>query len=669
MSVRRFGRACAALLGLTTIAGAVVAGPATDASAAVGSMTLSGWSLPGDRRYGIGFDALNTSGSSPGGYEAYYEWGTAGRSTNADNPQLPSSVSFNAGFAMSELRLEIYSFPTGPMPWESGFRTYDPELGDGAVAVRIPGTTSANNLGAITVPRLGEAGTGKLSGKVLAHDAVGNERLKIDIFQVSGFRSTSTGYELDAFSSGESLGTNYQTGPLWNGEYIAFVTDQATGNKATGMIQINGETTFDFDLDVPCFGIDNCQFEGSVSAVPGGYHPVGPNRILDTRIGLGISTALSPGDGRNGDPNNIKRLASRLNHEFQVAGVGGVPATGVGAVLLNVTAAGSPIGGVAKLFPKPANTAWYDDQSSFPAVNPAGPLLVWGAGEDIANLVLVPVGVGGRIRVENFSAGSVNLIADVVGWFDEGQPGQVGSGLTAITPQRLLDTRNGIGGPVAPFTAGQSRDLKVAGTGSIPADASAVVSTVTGVTPSTGTYLTVWPKGTPRSETSVLNLGAGDVRPNLVTVGTGSGSSWSIFNAYGSHDVLVDATGYFRTGSGGRVTPLKAATLLDTQAGLGGPRSAFGNDETRGLQVTGRGGVPANATAVYLSVTASFGTTSSYLTVWNGAARPDTSNLNWFGGTARSNLVLVPIGPGGTVQLYNARGDVHLVADVVAYVN
>ena len=631
-------------------------------------MTLTGWSLPGDRMYGIGFDALDTSGASPGGYERYYEWSAAGASINSQNPQMPSTVSFAPGFSMSELRLEIYSFPIGPAPCPTNVcRTYDPMLGDGGVAVRIPGTASANNLGAISVPRLGEAGTGSSTGRVLSHSAVADDRLKIDIFQVSGFHTTSTGYELDAFSSGESVGATYHTGPLWNGEYIAFVTDQLTGNKATGTIDVSGETTFDFDLDVPCFGIDNCEFQGTTPAVPGGFHPVGPTRVLDTRIGLGISTAVAPGDGRNTDPNGDKRLATRLNHEFRIAGVGGVPLTGVGAVLLNVTAAGSSVGGVAKLFPKPANTAWYEDQSSFAATNPGGPLLVWGAGEDIANLVLVPVGVGGRIRVENFSTGAINLIADVVGWFDEGQPGQSGSGLTAITPDRLLDTRIGIGGPAAPFTAGQSRDLQVAGRGAIPADATAVVGTITGVTPSASTYVTVWPKGTPRSETSVVNLGAGDVRPNLLTVGVGSGSSWSIFNAYGSNDVLVDAMGYFRNGSGGLVTPIPAATLLDTQAGTGGPKRAFTTDETRTLQVTGRGGVPADATSVYLSVTASFGTTSSYLTVWNGGSRSATSNLNWFGGTARSNLVLVPIGPGGTVQLYNARGDVQLVADVVAY--
>ncbi len=661
-------RVATVLAAAATVAASLAAGTATPASAAVGSMTISGWSLPTDRMYGIGFDAVNTAGQSPGGYERYYEWSAAGASVNAVNPQLPARVSFSAGFAMSELRWEIYSFPIGPAPCPTATcRTYDPLQGDGAVTVRIPGTSGAHDIGAISIPRTGEPGTGSLSGRVSSHAAIDEGRVTLDIFQTTGFRRSSTGYELDAFSSGRSTGGTYGTGPLWDGRYIAFVTDHATGTRAVGMIDVAGVTTFDLDLDVPCFGIDDCEFSGTAPAVAGGYHPVGPNRVLDTRIGLGISEAVQPGDGRNTDPNDVKRLASRLNHEFVVTGVGGVPSRGVGAVLLNVTAAGSSTSGVAKIFPKPANTAWYDDESSFPASNPSGPLLVWGAGEDIANLMLVPVGVGGRLRIENFSPAAVHVVADVVGWFDLGQAGQTGSRLTAIAPTRLLDSRNGIGGPAAPFGAGESRTLPMTG-GGIPTDASAVVATATGVTPTTGTYLTIWPAGTGRQETSVLNLGAGDVRPNLVAVGTGAGGAWSLFNAYGSNDVLVDAVGYFRPGSGGLVTPLPAATVLDTQAGAGGPRRAFGPGEARDVPIAGRGGVPGDARAVFLSVTASFGTDSSFLTVWGDGAPPETSNLNWFAGTARSNLVLVPLGPGGTVKLSNARGTVQLVADVVAFV-
>jgi len=657
-------RVRAMVLGSALVAAVAVVGSATPASAAVGSMRISGWSLPGGGlRYGIGFDALNTSGSSPGGYEQYYEYvpGTAASDCPQVNPTLPNPVDFNAGFSMSELRLEVYSFPL------SGHCHYTHSAGDGAVVVRIPGTQSNNNIGAITLPKPGEGGTGRLFGDVLAHTAVTEGRVSVDIFQVSGFHTTSTGYELDAFSSGPSSGGSYTTGPLWDGDYIAFVTDQTTGNQAVGTITVGGDTHLDLDLDVPCFGIDDCEFHGGVTPLAGAYHPVVPARILDTRKGLGIAASVTAGDGRNSDPNNFKREISRLNHEFKVTGVGGVPTAGVGSVMLNITAASPPSGGIAKFFPKPPNTSWYDDESSFPAVNPRGPVIIWNANEDIANLMIVPVGVGGKVRIESVSGSDVNLIADVVGWFDEQQPGQTGSGLTAVAPQRLLDTRHAVGGPQRPFASGESRDLQLAGLAGIPGDASAVVGTVTGVSPARPAYVTVWPKGTGRAETSVLNSSPGSALPNLVTIGLGSGG-WSFFTDQGPHDLLFDAVGYFRQGSGGLVTAMVPSLLLDTQAGVGGPRSGFTEGENRLLQVAGRGGVPADATAVYLSVTANHSTATSYLTVWPGGPRPDTSNLNWVAGTARSDLVLVPLGPGGTVQVYNALGQVQVVADVVAYV-
>jgi hypothetical protein len=42
--------------------------------------------------------------------------------------------------------------------------------------------------------------------------------------------------------------------------------------------------------------------------------------------------------------------------------------------------------------------------------------LSFGAGETVTNLVIVPVGAGGRVEFYNRSAGSVQIMADVAGW-------------------------------------------------------------------------------------------------------------------------------------------------------------------------------------------------------------------------------------------------------------
>ncbi len=646
-------RSLAAVL-LAAGAGGAVVLPAPAAHAAT-SMSIT-WGFPAGN-YGIGWDSVCRSGSAGSNYSQYFEYPTA---LDPRNPIMPNPVRINSACTANQIRMEAYSHsPTKP---------YDAALDDGAIAVRISPSPSSQNIGQLRFPVAGQPDTGHFTARILSRTPVGEGRLHLDIFQITGQPLSSTGYAIDAFSSGVSRGDRLVSGPLWNGSYLAFIADSATGTEAVGFVDVSGDTPTEIDLDVPCFGIDNCRFTGAVADAPGAFHPLPPTRTVDTRKALGIAGAVHPGDGRNSDPDPTTRAESFENHQFVVAGVGGVPRLGVGAVLLNVTVTGGQTGGSLKLFPKPARTDPFDDQSSF-GVSPSSTQVYWRAGEDSPNLVIAKVGVGGRVRVDNVSYGDAHLVVDVLGWYDEGQPGQTGSRLVAQAPERFLDTRNGIGGPATPFTTGTTRELKVSGRPGIPAGVSAVVATVTGVGPDSQTFVTVWPAGTPRQETSVLNVAPGSVRPNLATVPPGVSGGWSLFNERGTHHMLVDVVGYYTaTGAvGGLVTPIGAARVIDTQRGLGG--AAFGPGETRAVTVTGGGAAPAGAKAVFLNTTVIDGDAWSYLTVWPGGARPETSNLNWGTGDRRSNLVLAPVGPGGTVQMFNAFGSVHIAAEVVGWVN
>ena len=89
------------------------------------------------------------------------------------------------------------------------------------------------------------------------------------------------------------------------------------------------------------------------------------------------------------------------------------------------------------------------------------------------------------------------------------------------------------------------------------------------------------------------------------------------------------------------------------------------------VQVTGQGGVPATGvSAVALNVTVADPTAAGYITVWpSGTPRPETSNLNFQAGQNIPNLVIVPVGPDGKIQLYNGSpGTVQLIADVAGYI-
>jgi hypothetical protein len=242
--------------------------------------------------------------------------------------------------------------------------------------------------------------------------------------------------------------------------------------------------------------------------VPAGgsqYHPLAPARLLDTR-----KTSAVGG-------NTARRL--------KVTGVGGVPSSGVGAVIVNVTVTAPTAAGFLTVHP--TGTA-----------RPISSNLNFVRGLTVANLVVAKVGTGGNIELYN-SAGATHVVVDVAGWFTDGAS-TTGSRFTGLNPARLLDTRS----TATPLGPGNTRALKVTGVGGVPATGVvAVVVNVTAVAPTTAGYLTVYPGGT-RPSASNLNFTAGKNVPNLVVAKVSNGSI-TIFNSSGKTHVVVDVVGWF----------------------------------------------------------------------------------------------------------------------------
>ena len=135
----------------------------------------------------------------------------------------------------------------------------------------------------------------------------------------------------------------------------------------------------------------------------GGFHPLAPARILDSRDGTGgFSSAWGPWTTR----------------PVTVAGRGGVPADAK-AVVLNVTVTDT----TAPLY----LTVWPAGQPQPTASN-----LNWPAGDTRPNLVVAKLGAGGAISVFNL-LGSTDVIADVQGWFDDGSDPAADT-LVAVSP-------------------------------------------------------------------------------------------------------------------------------------------------------------------------------------------------------------------------------------------
>ena len=158
-----------------------------------------------------------------------------------------------------------------------------------------------------------------------------------------------------------------------------------------------------------------------------------------------------------------------------------------------------------------------------------------------ANLVTVRL-KGGAIDIYNH-AGSVHVIADVVGYYATG-----GSVFVPVRNERVLDSRPATKiGPLGPWGARHEQVLDLTGRATIPSNAVAVVLNVTGVGQTRNTFLTVSPAdGARLAGTSNVNLvGGGAPRPNAVTVGLSASGAIDIYNHAGRIDVVIDVVGYF----------------------------------------------------------------------------------------------------------------------------
>ncbi|MEV6606090.1 hypothetical protein [Kutzneria sp. NPDC051319] len=231
-----------------------------------------------------------------------------------------------------------------------------------------------------------------------------------------------------------------------------------------------------------------------------------------------------------------------------------------------------------------------------------------------------------------------------------------GNGFTAVTPTRVLDTRDS-GGPVGAGAA-KLLDLSAA----VPSDATAVLLNVTAVDATGNTFVAVYPDGAPVPITSNVNVVPGRAIPNAVTVELRPGHKIDLFNKFGSVQLIVDLEGYYSPSATTGLTAQNPSRVLDTRNGIGAIRA----DSTYTLDLSNS--VPANATAVVLNLTGTNATTGTFVTAWpHGAPRPNTSSLNLVPGLDTPNGVTVQLSSDRKVDLYNKNGSVDLVADLAGY--
>jgi hypothetical protein len=165
-----------------------------------------------------------------------------------------------------------------------------------------------------------------------------------------------------------------------------------------------------------------------------------------------------------------------------------------------------------------------------------------------------------------------------------------------------------------------------------------------------------------------LHFRTGESVDNLAFVGVSGGAIM-----LGATGVPVDAALDVRavllapTLAGSSFTAIRPALALDTRT-VGGPIVV---GSPRRLVMTGTAtGVPLTASAVVLDVTGLAPAAKTWLRLYAWGQRPGAATaVRLAKDDTRSNLVVVPLGPGGAIAIANARGGVQVRVDVCGYLD
>ncbi len=408
--------------------------------------------------------------------------------------------------------------------------------------------------------------------------------------------------------------------PLVEGTYTVTVTSQAR------------TVTWSFTVDPDAaFGTVTPPPTATPVGPSAGFQPVTPARVVDTRQNLG-ATGLEAG----------------VTKTLQISGRGGVPG-GASAVSGNFTIVGQVGGGYL--------TVW-----NCGAVRPVVSTVNFGSGEVAPNAATVPLDGSGRVCV--FSTTATDLVVDVNGYFGTSGPAK----FTPVTPVRLLDTRTVPCSTSCRLGAGQTVELQIGGSGSVPAGVSAVTLNVTSTDAGDLGYITVYACDGERPEVSNLNPTPGRVRPNLVVTPVSAQGKVCVFTLNDT-DLVVDLTGYLSSGSLRRFTPSDPFRFVDTRdrarpemnSGTGGNQLQAGTVMV--VPIAGVRGVPTGAKAVSLNLTVTNANGPGYITAWPCGDRPTVSTANYEANNAVSNGAQLPLSADGSLCIFSLQ-TAHVIIDV-----
>jgi hypothetical protein len=308
--------------------------------------------------------------------------------------------------------------------------------------------------------------------------------------------------------------------------------------SATGAVSFTNTSPGSIDLVADATGY----YLGGNPADNGAFGAVAPTRLLDTRAGNGAGRARVPAGG---------------SITVTLAGRSPLPAAHVGAVVAAVTVVAPTTAGTLVTTPAGSGAA-------------KATIVNFAARQGITDTAVLPLGTmggsAGKVVFTNVSSGPIDIVADVSGYFQDGDATTAGT-FGALAPVRLLDTRAGTGAPKARITAGHSITMTLGGRGGVPVTGvAAIVAAVTVVTPSTTGTLVVSPAGAPTAKATIINFTARQgITATAVLPVSPDGKVVLTNTSAGPIDLVADVAG-FDLAAPGRPAGLTATPATTTIA-------------------------------------------------------------------------------------------------------
>lgn len=392
------------------------------------------------------------------------------------------------------------------------------------------------------------------------------------------------------------------------------------------------------------------------------FNPITPSRVLDTRTGSTVGTCYQP---NNTSVSCGSQLTASTSRYFQVAGFGtsGIPASGVTAVAVNVTAFSPSAAGSLSVF-----------SSSLAA--PGTRDLTFASGVTNSAGLIVKVGADGRVAINSSKA--TDVAVEVTGYYypstfiPAGTKVPTGGRYTPVTPTQIATGTLAVSGSV---------NVQVTGQGGVPAattpggvSGAVLQLNVTGTT--AAGFAQVWDTGSTRPNARNLSFVNADNDTEMIVTKLSSSGQVSLFASGSGFTYTIRVIGWYSANAltANTVTVSQNSTrVLKTTATVIGtctpsPCATLAANTQKSVQVTGAAGVPTSGvSAVTVVATALTPTAAGNLALSNTAGTPSPV-VTFANAESQSNTAVVPVDSDGKIVFRNnSAGTLDVLLDVIGW--